>query len=126
MSSRAHAATRPTGLAVDFVEYDEDLPPATPTTSSSRPRSQRASTRTDAHTIRLEIDFRDGRENDVVKVYVDGDLKRSTGVKLGGLLPRRKCEQAGKAGTWFPRSTRSSTGSAARPRPRRRTPTRAS
>jgi hypothetical protein len=33
--------------------------------------------RATAHTVRLSIDFKDGPRNDVVKVYVDGDLKHT-------------------------------------------------
>jgi hypothetical protein len=78
----------PTGLAVDFADYEDTAPygsvanPAagcgpgdnfvTTTVASSLARSR-------PHTVKLTMDFVDGPRNDVVKVYVDGTLRHTGG-----------------------------------------------
>ena len=88
------------GLAVDF----SDVPsPATDdnghvnfdirTIAAGLDRSK-------PHTIRFSIDFVPGEDNDVVKVYVDGDLKvtgsrgRTTTVTTSSPLRRTRCRSS--------------------------------
>lgn len=65
-------ADMPDGLAVNFFDVEGTSNPANfvgPTKVAS------GLDRTVPHTIRITMDFVDGPSNDVVKVYVDGDLK---------------------------------------------------
>jgi hypothetical protein len=79
----------PSGLSVFFDDY-QDLSPfgsyGSPLTAAPGcgPEDNFVETvvgsglaRNKAHSVRLSIDFKDGPRNDVVKVYVDGDLKHT-------------------------------------------------
>jgi hypothetical protein len=56
------------GLEVNFYDYQHSVGDFVETTIAS------GLTRTDAHNIKLQMDFVDGSANDIVKVWVDGSL----------------------------------------------------
>jgi uncharacterized repeat protein (TIGR01451 family) len=66
----------PTGLAVDFIDYESGLHETGCATGSNFVLTTVATglSRSAVHTIGLTMDFLDGPANDVVKVYVDGHL----------------------------------------------------
>jgi len=76
----------PDGLSVDFAEYLDNEPYGT---SLGDPNGCGAEdefaettvgsglSRTEAHTVKLTIDFVDGPRNDIVRVYVNGELQHT-------------------------------------------------
>ena len=76
----------PTGLAVNFFDYQDAFPYGSLATSADGRGPEDAFgftnvasnlSRTVPHTIRIEMDFIDGPRNDVVRVYVDGVLRHT-------------------------------------------------
>lgn len=71
----------PTGLAVNFYDYQDGAvePAGTCVTGDNFVLTSVASglDRTVPHAIKVSMDFVDGPNNDVVKVYVDGVLKHT-------------------------------------------------
>lgn len=61
-------ADTPTGIDVNFYDYQHDAANFVQTPVAT------GLDRTAVHTIKITIDFLDGAENDVVRVYVDGSL----------------------------------------------------
>jgi len=68
----------PTGLEVNFLDYQEAANPAV-CDENDFVLTNLASglVRTVPHTIKIRIDFMDGSANDIVKAYVDGILKHT-------------------------------------------------
>ena len=60
---------------IHVVFYDVDNPGPVGTVSSFEPHDVATITRGEQHAIRLEMEFVDGPGNDVVEVFVDGDLE---------------------------------------------------
>lgn len=68
-------ADTPTGLDVNFYDYQEDAVPATCDDNDFVFANVATGLdRTQAHTIKIKIYFVDGAANDIVQVYVDGTL----------------------------------------------------
>jgi hypothetical protein len=79
----------PEGLSVDFAEYRDNEPHGGEITTPANPLGcgvgdgffettvATGLSRTEAHTVKLTIDFVDGPRNDVVKVYVNGTLEHT-------------------------------------------------
>ncbi len=68
-------ADLPDGLAIVFAEWSNAASLAAATIVRST--IARGLDRRRAHTVRLTMDFLDGPDNDVVRVYVDGSLRRN-------------------------------------------------
>ena len=60
---------------IHVVFFDVDNPGPVGTVSSFEPHDVATITRGEQHAIRLEMEFVDGAGNDVVEVFVDGDLE---------------------------------------------------
>ena len=71
----------PTGLALEFSEYKNGGWVYTPIASGLD--------RTQVHTLKLTMQFVDGPANDIVNVFVDGELEHDRH-QLGGVLPHRR------------------------------------
>lgn len=70
------------GLEVNFYEYDSDVDPGCSTNGNDGfvfTNLASGLDRTVPHTVRVSMSFLDGPNNDIVKVYVDGNLEHTGG-----------------------------------------------
>jgi len=72
-------ADKPAGLEVNFYDYDRTIDPTCTTDAFVFHNLVSGLARTVPHTIKITMEFVDGIDNDIVKVYVDGVLKITSG-----------------------------------------------
>ncbi len=70
-------ADTPSGLEVNFYDYDRDLDPTCVANAFVFTNLASGLSRAVPHTIKITMQFVDGIDNDIVNVYVDGVLKHT-------------------------------------------------